>query len=144
MKSVKNKLSKGAGIMYKLRPYLNKETLLTVYYSFVYPYLYYGVIAWGNTYDSLLHSVNIVHKRIIRIMASARKFDHTSPLFRHFKLLTLNQIYTLNCSVFMFKRRYRLLPECFDNMYTLNRSLHPYNTRQSNLFQYYKWNLDIM
>ena len=144
VKNVKNKLSKGAGIMYKAKSLVNDSTLMTIYYSFVYPYLYYGIIAWGNTYDYLLDSINTVHKRIIRIMASARKYAHTDPFFKEFKLLRLQQIYILNCAVFMFKRYYKNLPECFDEMYLLNRDVHTYDTRQVHLFHSPKWKLDIM
>ena len=137
-------MSKAAGIIYKARPFLKEETLKTIYYSFVYPYLYYGVIAWGNTYDSYLTSVNIAHKRIIRTMASARKYEHTEPLFKRFKLLTLHQIYKYNCSMFMFKRYHSMLPMCFNDMFCLNSDIHSYPTRQSNYFHCKIWNLDIM
>ena len=33
---VKNKISKGVGIIYKARRYLNKKSLLTLYYAFIY------------------------------------------------------------------------------------------------------------
>ena len=71
IKNVKSKLSKAAGIIYKARPFLNEDTIKTVYYSFAYPYLYYGIIAWGNTYDSYLNMIKTAHKRILRTMASA-------------------------------------------------------------------------
>ena len=131
---VKNKLSKAAGIMYKARPSLNVETLKCVYYSFVYPYLYYGIIAWGNTYESYLSIINTVHKRIIRTMASARKYEHTEPIFSRFKLLTFQQIYKYNCAMFMFKRFHLLLPVCFNEMFRLNIDVHTHHTRQSDFF----------
>ena len=36
---VKNKISKGIGIMYKARRHLDKKSLLSLYYSYIYPYL---------------------------------------------------------------------------------------------------------
>ena len=38
---VKNKVSKGIGIIFKARPVLDQKCLLTHYNSFVYPYLIY-------------------------------------------------------------------------------------------------------
>ena len=35
---IKNKVSKGIGIMYKARQYLDKKALLNIYYSYIYPY----------------------------------------------------------------------------------------------------------
>ena len=45
---VKNKVSKGIGIIYKARRYLNRRSLLNLYHSFVYPYLIYSLEVWGN------------------------------------------------------------------------------------------------
>ena len=40
---LKNKLSKGMGIIIKARHYLNKKVLITLYNTFIYPYLIYCV-----------------------------------------------------------------------------------------------------
>ena len=44
---VKHKIARSIGILYKIRHYLNKETLLNMYYTFVFRYLIYGVEIWG-------------------------------------------------------------------------------------------------
>ena len=40
---VKNKISKGIGIMYKARNYINKKTLLGLHHSYIYPYFMYCI-----------------------------------------------------------------------------------------------------
>ena len=40
---VKSKISKGIGIMYKARNYVNKNALLGLYHSYIYPYLIYCI-----------------------------------------------------------------------------------------------------
>ena len=40
---IKNKISKGMGILLKARNYLNKTALINVYTTFIYPYLIYGI-----------------------------------------------------------------------------------------------------
>ena len=112
--------------------------------SFAYPYLYYGIIAWGNTYDSYLNMIKTAHKRILRTMASARKYEHTEPIFKYFKLKTLREIYVYNCAIFMFKRYHHLLPTCFNDMFLFNNELHHYRTRQSKLFHCDKWKLEMV
>ena len=44
---VKAKISKGIGIMYKARKYLNKYSLKILFYAYIYPYLTYCVEVWG-------------------------------------------------------------------------------------------------
>ena len=46
---LKRKISKGIGILCKLRKCFSSSTLLTLYYSFIYPYLLYCIEVWGNT-----------------------------------------------------------------------------------------------
>ena len=46
---VKHKIAGSVDILYKIRHYLNKVTLLNMYYTFVFPYLIYGVEIWGST-----------------------------------------------------------------------------------------------
>ena len=45
---VKNKISKGIGIMYQARKYLNRNGLISLYNSYIYPLLIYCVESWGN------------------------------------------------------------------------------------------------
>ena len=50
-------MAKGFGVICKAKRMLKKETLITLYYSFVYPYLQYGIIAWGNTYINVIDPI---------------------------------------------------------------------------------------
>ena len=55
--NVARKISKSIGVIYKASFCLPTSSLLTFYYSLVYPYLVYCVSAWGSTYPSNLKSV---------------------------------------------------------------------------------------
>ena len=45
---IKNKISKSIGIIYKVRKYVEKQTIKNMYYTFVFPYLIYCNEIWGN------------------------------------------------------------------------------------------------
>ena len=45
---VTHKIARSVGIVYKIRHYLNKQTLLNMYYTFVFSYLIYGVEICGS------------------------------------------------------------------------------------------------
>ena len=45
---VKSKVSKGIGIICKARKVSLQSTLITMYYSFIYPYLIYCIEVWGS------------------------------------------------------------------------------------------------
>ena len=52
IQNVARKISKSIGIICKSSFYLNKNSLCTLYYSLVYPYLHYCASIWGSTYQS--------------------------------------------------------------------------------------------
>lgn len=45
----KNKVAKGVGILTKARKSLGKSALTTIYNSFIYPCILYGIEVWGNS-----------------------------------------------------------------------------------------------
>ena len=55
---IKNKISKGFGIILRARKFFNKSALLKLYNSFVLPYLIYCVEIWGNA--SEIHILPII------------------------------------------------------------------------------------
>ena len=63
-----NKLSKSVGIILKARKKLHKAALVTLYYSFAYPYLIYCNLVWGNTYSTNLEKINRLQKKLVRII----------------------------------------------------------------------------
>ena len=51
---IKKKVTKSVGVLYKVRNYLDQQTLHNLYYTFVYPCLIYGVIIYGNVCNTYL------------------------------------------------------------------------------------------
>ena len=45
---VKNKISQCIGIMYQVGKYQNRNGLISLYNSYIYPYLIYCIESWGN------------------------------------------------------------------------------------------------
>ena len=65
---VSTKISKSIGIIRKSSFFLLKQSLFTLYYSLVYPYLQYCNIVRASTYASNLFRLVVLQKRIVRIM----------------------------------------------------------------------------
>ena len=78
---VKNKISKGIGIMYKARRYLNKVSLKNLYYAYIYPYFTYCIEVWGPAAKCHLNSLSLLQKKIFRIMTFSPYLAHTAPIF---------------------------------------------------------------
>ena len=61
--NVARKISKSIGVIYKASFCLPTSSLLTLYYSLVYPYLAYCVSVWGSTYSSNLKRILLLQKK---------------------------------------------------------------------------------
>ena len=132
--------------MNRLKPVLPSNVLLTLYNSFILPYLNYSVIVWGGSITQY-NKLFILQKRAVRIMLKAGYLDHTTPLFTNLNLLKLTDIYYLNLGKFMFKQMNNLLPTCFKNIFVFTSDVHCHVTRNSSrkhLYQYFNRTLKIV
>jgi hypothetical protein len=131
---ISKKISKGIGIICKARSFVTRNTLITLYYTFIYPYIIYCLQAWGNTYVTTLYPLLKLQKRIVRILVGARKYAHTHDLFVSLKILTIPKLYHYFIGIFMYKYIKGMLPAVFNDYFIYNRDIHGYNTRQRELF----------
>ena len=127
---VRNKVSRGTGILKKLRPYVNNDTILGLYYSFIYPYFTYCVQVWGKTYQSNLDCIVKLQKRVIRLLAGVHPLTHTEPIFFRLKILKFIDVVNYIIGIFMYKVYHQDIPRVFENYYTENRNVYDYATRQ--------------
>ena len=128
---VSKKIAKNIGIIIKARKIFDKDTLLTLYYSFIFPYFNYCIHLWGSTFQSYLRKLELLHKRVIRIIAGVNRREHSRPLFNDLRILTLNDLYAYNIGLLMYKYHHGWLPTVLD-LFIKNRDVHNYTTRQAN------------
>ena len=126
------KLAKSIGIISIAKRNLNQKTLLQLYFSFLYPYLTYCVLIWGNAPNTILWPIYRLQKLAIRIVANLKRRDSSLTFCKKHQLLRLPDIYTLNLGVFMYKFKNSLLPTTFDRFFTTNQDHHRYPTRSAN------------
>ncbi len=72
------KIRRNIGIIFKLRSLVNTSILKNLYYSFIYPYLTYGIVAWGNTYASSTNPIFILQKKLVHLMTFSDYNEHTT------------------------------------------------------------------
>jgi hypothetical protein len=140
---VKNKVAKGIGIITKVKNFVNGTTLKTLYYSFVYPYINYCIVAWGSTYNKYINGILLLQKKIIRIICKTAYLEHTDPLFKKLNILPVKKVYVYNVAQFMYKWNNGLLPDIFDTMFTYNCKYHQYNTRTASQLSIPSYSLNV-
>ena len=78
--------------MYKLRKYIPKQTLLSIYHSIFYADLTYGCQVWSLTTQHNIDTIKILQKKCVRIINFAPFNGHTNILFNSDKLLKFQDI----------------------------------------------------
>ena len=126
---IKNKIAKSIGILCKARKKLNEQTLLTLYFSFIHPYLNYGIEIWGNTYKKYTNLLYLLQKKSIRVIKCIGPRESTIDIFKEYNIMNVYEIYQVNVSLFMFKYCKGNLPSIFSDMFT-STNTNRYNLRK--------------
>ena len=125
---ISTKLIKGNAMLSKLRHFVNKDILLSVYYGIFHSHLAYLCLVWGQAKFSL-NRITLLQKRAIRILHSAAYWKHTSPLFHRYKVLKFVDLLLLENCIFVNKCFNDEAFSLFSNHFKLTRSSHSYCTR---------------
>ena len=119
---INNKLSKCIGIMIKARKHLPKSSLLTLYYTFTYPYLLYCIHVWGRSGKTVLKLLTKTQNRLVRIITSSGYRTNTESPYQNIKVLKVPEIYDYAIGVFMYKLYHEYMPSIF-HLYSVRLSV---------------------
>ena len=92
MKHERSKLAKAIGILYKARSKLSVNTLLMLYYAFLYPYIHYCNTVWGGGSTVHLNPIHLLQKRAIRAIYGFSHVGSTAPYFAESRVMTSFQV----------------------------------------------------
>ena len=109
--AVSLKLSKGLGLLAKIRHYVPSNTVRSLYYSFINPYIDYNLLNWGMAAPSNLNSINQKIKKAVRIISFKNSDYHTDPLFKELEILPLEKSIELKNAKFMWRLHNNYLPD---------------------------------
>ena len=128
---IRNKISRGLGIIAKAKKVFSIPTLITLYNSFVFPYFIYCIEVWGKAADTHLASLVKLQKRVVRTIKSAPYFSESKPIFKDLNLLNFSDIYKQRINTFMFKFVKNMLPAVVNELFVRNHDLNRRTTRQN-------------
>ena len=140
---IKNKISKGIGIMSKASKYLQRKSLLTLYYSYIYPYMIYCIEAWGNASNCHLDQLYKIQKKVIRLISFTNYDISSATTFKKLEILPLNKLVYNRIGIMMYKYFNNLLPPAINDLYVSNNDVHKYSTRQKHLLYINRSNINV-
>ena len=121
---ISSKIGRVVGVMSKLKRIIPAHSLKLMYNSLIIPHLNYGITLWGHRASGL----NKLQKKAIRILTKSKYNAHTMPLLKQENLLSIEDIYKLNCLKFYHKYKNSNLPDYFHNFF---QRANNYNTRNT-------------
>ena len=72
-----NKTAKNVGLIYKVKPYLNKDPLLALHLTYIHSYINYVNLVWGSTYRTYLLKINHQKKHALILIHNKNRFYHS-------------------------------------------------------------------
>ena len=105
IKYTENKISKNTGILYKVKDYLSKQSLLPLYYTYIHTYVNYANLAWESTIRTNFKKIHSQQKHAIHIIIHMHKIktETAPPLFLS-KFQKPAHPYPTNFSKFNYKK----------------------------------------
>ena len=134
LRHITTSISRGIGILFKLKPFVPQTALFLLYNTMVLPYITYCNIVWASCAKTKLTPILLLQKKALRICTGSSYRENSDPLFCKLKTLKITDINSLQVAIFMFKYSNNQLPSSFQSLFTLNNTIHSYQTRNSQNF----------
>ena len=129
---LKSKLSKALGLLFRVRRYLTKRSLLLLFHSLFNSHLQYGILCWARCSKTAMQPlINLFNKVIKCINFKDFQNEDVLELMHKDKILHINELFKLELAKFMFRYVNRLLPTNFDIFFVPIANIHNYHTRAS-------------
>ena len=125
------RIARNNGIISKLRHYLTFLQMKQIYYSLIYPYISYAVLAWGSAYKTHNDKIQTKQNHSARLIFFATAHgEHTEsalPLLNLLDVLIVHNVYRSQILKFTYLWHKGLLPKPFSNYFQYACNVHKYN-----------------
>ena len=125
------KLARTCGMFFKVRHFLPIDVLICLYNSLFSPFLQYGILVWGLSYETHTRPLFLLQKRVVRAISFQHFNAPSTPIFSDLKILKLSDLFQLPLLSFVYDCINKISPPYFHSFFELVDSVHQYSTRQA-------------
>ena len=112
-------------MFFKIRHFLPINVVMCLYNSLFSPFLQYGTLVWGLTYETCINPVFRLQKQLhFRTLTL-----HSTPIFSDLKILKLHDLFQLELLTFVYESVHKISSTCFHNFFKSVAFVHQYGTR---------------
>ena len=126
------KLSKGTGLLAKIRHYAPKTVLRSLFFSFINPHTDYNLLNWSMAADTNMDTITRKVKKAVRIISFEDSDSPSIPLFKNLNILPLTYSIKVKYAKFIWKLYNGFLPPSLTDFFYSN-SRTQYSTSESRL-----------
>ena len=94
-----------------------RNVLICLYNSLFSPFLQYGILVWGLTYETYINPVFLLQKQVIRAIAFENFTSHSTPIFSDLKILKMHDLFQLKLLTFVYESVHEISPCLFPQLY---------------------------
>ena len=102
LSELSKKLARTCKIFFKIRNLLPLNILICLYNALFLSFLQYGIIVWGQTYESHINPIFKLQEKAVRAISFQPQMSPARPIFNDLKLLKLPEIFELQLLTFVF------------------------------------------
>ena len=123
------KLNKTNSMLSKIRHYVNKDIIRSIYFSIFSSHISYCCQIWGQKGNYHLNKILSLQRSALRIINFKPFWSDVSLLFRLLNIPLFSDLVRLSNLLFVFDSLSHRLPNSISNFFSINRGIHPYFTR---------------
>ena len=124
-------------LLFKIRNFVNINTLKTIYYAIFDSHINYANVIWAQN-SNAVKRVCMVEKKAQRSISFQPRDCHSSPLFKKHNLLIFEDNIQLENVLLVSKYFNNILPSVFGKWFTLSSDMHNYNAAASSTGKSFK------
>ena len=102
LNELSKKLARTCGIFFKIRNLFPPNVLICLYNALFLSFVQYGIIVWGQTYESHINPIFKLQEKAVRAISFQPRMSPARPIFNDLKLLKLREIFELRLLTFVF------------------------------------------
>ena len=119
MYAVKKKMRAALGAVMRIRSFLNKKAMLTLYHSLILSHVRYCVVNWCFGNETMVGQLQRICNKFVRIIFGLNRRSSVKDVMIENGLLTIKKIRDLEICIFMYKYSNQCLPAALQNLFSI-------------------------
>ena len=135
--SICRKVCKSIAVMRRIKPFVPRNSLITIYNTMILPHIDYAIIVWCNCGDTHLNKLQKLQNMAMRIILNAPFRTHINDMLQTLGFMNVRDRITYSTGCMMYKVHNEMTPSYLYENFKLVNEVHNVNTRGSVNGQYY-------